>query len=82
MMLSSPAWEYMVDAAQRSVLFWDVMRQRGDQYREHLSQTTPHVLDFEAELVVDGRTCRGRSIMAHSHHPAKDIKIDRRGGHS
>src|SRR5262249_46711457 len=29
-----PAIEYMVDAAQRSVLFWDVMRQRGNQYRE------------------------------------------------
>ena len=25
-----PAMEYMVDAAQRSVLFWDVMRQRGN----------------------------------------------------
>ena len=46
----------MVDAAQRSVLFWDVMRQRGDQYREHLAQTAPHVLSFAAELVVDGRT--------------------------
>ena len=48
--------EYMIDAAQRSVLFWDVMRQRGNQYREHLAETVPHVLDYEAELVVDGRT--------------------------
>ena len=46
----------MVDAAQRSVLFWDVMRQRGNQYREHLAETAPHVLDYEVELVVDGRT--------------------------
>ena len=45
----------MVDAAQRSVLFWDVMRQRGNQYREHLAETAPHVLDFEVELVIDGR---------------------------
>jgi Protein of unknown function (DUF3141) len=51
-----PAMEYMVDAAQRSVLFWDVMRQRGNQYREHLAETAPHVLDYEVELVVDGRT--------------------------
>jgi hypothetical protein len=28
----APAMEYMVDAAQRSVLFWDVMRQRGNQF--------------------------------------------------
>ncbi|HVO93775.1 MAG TPA: DUF3141 domain-containing protein [Terriglobales bacterium] len=46
----------MIDAAQRSVLFWDVMRQRGNQYREHLAQTAPHVLDYQVELVVDGRT--------------------------
>jgi pimeloyl-ACP methyl ester carboxylesterase len=50
-----PAVEYFVDAAQRSVLFWDVMRQRGNQYREHLEETAPHVLDYEAELLVDGR---------------------------
>jgi pimeloyl-ACP methyl ester carboxylesterase len=50
-----PAVEYLVDAAQRTVLFWDVMRQRGNQYREHLAETAPHVLDYEAELVIDGR---------------------------
>src|SRR6188472_1160329 len=53
---SNPAWEYLVDAAQRSVLFWDVMRQRGKQYREHMAQTVPHVLHYEVELVMDGRT--------------------------
>jgi pimeloyl-ACP methyl ester carboxylesterase len=52
----APAVEYMVDAAQRTVLFWDVMRQRGNQYREHLAQAAPHVLSYAAELVVDGRT--------------------------
>ncbi len=50
-----PAVEYLVDAAQRSVLFWDVMRQRGNQYREHLTETAPHVLNYEVELLVDGR---------------------------
>jgi Protein of unknown function (DUF3141) len=52
----SPVFEYMVDAAQRSVLFWDVMRQRGNAYRDHLAKVAPHVLQFAAELVVDGRT--------------------------
>ena len=52
----SPVMDYMIDAAQRGVLFWDVMRERGNQYREHLSQTAPHVLEYEVELVVDGRT--------------------------
>jgi Protein of unknown function (DUF3141) len=54
--LFAPAAQYMLDAAQRSVLFCDVMRQRGNQYREHLAETAPHVLDYEVELVVDGRT--------------------------
>ncbi len=53
--LFTPAAEYFVDAAQRSVLFWDVMRQRGDQYREHMAETAPHVLDYKVELVIDGR---------------------------
>ncbi len=56
-----PMLEYMTDAAQRSVLFWDVMRQRGDQYRDHLAETVPHVLDYKAELVMDGRTL-GRPV--------------------
>jgi hypothetical protein len=50
-----PAIEYLIDAAQRNVLFWDVMRQRGNQYREHLAETAPHVLDYKAELIIDGR---------------------------
>jgi pimeloyl-ACP methyl ester carboxylesterase len=50
------AMEYVVDAAQRTVLFWDTMRQRGNQYREHLAETAPHVLDYEIELIIDGRT--------------------------
>ena len=53
--LFAPMIEYYVDVAQRSVLFWDVMRQRGNQYREHQAETVPHVLDYKAELVVDGR---------------------------
>jgi pimeloyl-ACP methyl ester carboxylesterase len=51
-----PAMEYIVDVAQRSVLFWDVMRQRGNQYREHLAETAPNVLDYEVELILSGKT--------------------------
>jgi hypothetical protein len=50
------AFEYFTDAAQRTLLFWDVIRQRGNQYREHLAETVPHVLDYAFELLVDGRT--------------------------
>ena len=42
------AAEYMADATQRSILFWDVLRQRGNQYREHLADPVPHVLDYKS----------------------------------
>jgi hypothetical protein len=53
--LFSSAFEYLVDTGQRNVLFLDVMRQRGVQYREHLAETAPHVLDYGVELILDGR---------------------------
>jgi uncharacterized protein DUF3141 len=56
--LVAKAVEYMVDAGQRSVLFLDIMRQRGDQYRDHVAQTAPHVLSYAAELIIDGRTLK------------------------
>ena len=37
--LVASAVEYMIDAGQRTALFLDIMRQRGDQYREHVAQT-------------------------------------------
>jgi hypothetical protein len=49
------AAEYVVDAAQRSLLFCDVLRQRGNQYLEHIAQKTPNVLSFGWELVMSGR---------------------------
>ncbi|HET7085551.1 MAG TPA: DUF3141 domain-containing protein [Rhizomicrobium sp.] len=52
----APAMDYMVDCAQRSVLFLDVLRQRGNQYREHLKEPVPNVLDYKTELVLDGRS--------------------------
>src|SRR3982750_4878785 len=49
------AFEYWVDAWQRSILLLDVLRQRGNNYVEHNARRAPHVLTFEAELVLDGR---------------------------
>ena len=48
--------EYLIDAGQRTVLYWDVMRQRGNQYEEHMALTAPHVLQFDHHLILDGRT--------------------------
>lgn len=52
---AAAALDYSIDAWQRAVLYADVMRQRGDQYREHLEDDAPHVLDFAYDVVVSGR---------------------------
>jgi pimeloyl-ACP methyl ester carboxylesterase len=49
------AMAYQVDAWQRSILFLDTMRRRGLQYEEHAAQIVPNVLEYQAELVMDGR---------------------------
>jgi hypothetical protein len=51
----APAIEYTIDAGQRAVMFWDVMRQRGNQYHEHMARLAPHVLSYQGEIVIDGR---------------------------
>jgi pimeloyl-ACP methyl ester carboxylesterase len=50
-----PAHEYLRDAWQRSILFLDILRQRGNIFREQQEKTAPHVLEFEADLIMDGR---------------------------
>ena len=49
------AMDYWRDTVERQVLFLDVMRERGNQYLEHMEQTKPNVLGFESELIMDGR---------------------------
>jgi len=51
------AWpQYLIDCAQRAVIFWDTLRQRGNNYLEHEQKGQPPVLHFEHEMVLDGRT--------------------------
>jgi hypothetical protein len=51
-----PVGEYVVDATQRTILFWDLLRQRSEQYYAQKAKAVPHVLNFDAELVLDART--------------------------
>jgi len=48
-------YDYFVDFWQRTILFWDVMRQRSNNYYQHNAMSVPHVLHFETELLLDGR---------------------------
>ncbi|SHN16559.1 Protein of unknown function [Duganella sacchari] len=53
--LVQQASDYWIDAAQRSVLFMEVLRERGDERNHRAEQTAPHVLSFKFEVVMDGR---------------------------
>jgi hypothetical protein len=48
-------YSYAVDATQRSILFWDTLRQRGNNFVEHTRAGLPPVLHVEYETIVDGR---------------------------
>lgn len=52
----NPSTQYLIDMGQRSILYWDVMRQRGNQYQEHIAKEKPHVLGFKYTVEIDGRT--------------------------
>ncbi|MFO1142813.1 MAG: DUF3141 domain-containing protein [Amaricoccus sp.] len=52
---AAAAVEYLSDAWQRSILFLDVMRRRAEEYEAHAAEPAPNVLDYRAELVLDGR---------------------------
>jgi pimeloyl-ACP methyl ester carboxylesterase len=47
---------YAVDFAQRSILLWDTLRQRGNNFVEHTRRGLPPVLHFDYEMVMDGRS--------------------------
>lgn len=48
--------QYAADAVQRSVLFWDTLRRRGDQFAEHPWLGEEPVLHFDYDVVLDGRS--------------------------
>ncbi len=47
--------QYATDFGQRSILFWDALRQRGNQYVALEAKGKPPVLHFEYETVMDAR---------------------------
>lgn len=47
--------EYLIDAFQRSILFTDILRKRGNIYLEHLRDGKPPVLTFEYETIMSGK---------------------------
>jgi hypothetical protein len=48
-------FDYLRDACERSVLFWDALRQRADNMIAHERAGKPPLLDFDYELLLDAR---------------------------
>jgi len=62
---------------QRTILFWDVLRRRSTAYYEQRAKPVPHVLSFDAELVLDGRTLdRPANYLLVRIKPPAGVRID------
>ena len=74
------AWpEYMVDALQRSVLFLDLLRQRGNEEIEISSRPMATVLRFDHEELMSGRSLpRPINYSLLRILPSPGVAIDRR----
>ena len=85
--------EYLIDAWQRTILTWDVLRERGNEALEHATSGKPPVLIFDYETVLDGRTLPKPvnyallRVKPAADHPPTDptkrpfVVIDPRAGH-
>ncbi len=95
-LLSQPTldqWvEYFTDLGQRSLLFWDTLRQRGDNTLAHQRSGYPLLLKFDHEVLIDGTKLPrpvNYSLLRILAGPAQQIDtdsrptivIDPRGGH-
>lgn len=49
------AFDYWIDACQRQILFFDILRQRGNAYFEQKKSHAPNVLHFDSSVLIDGR---------------------------
>ena len=47
---------YAADTMQRSILFWNTLHQRGNNFVENMFQGLKPVLNFDYDMILDGRT--------------------------
>lgn len=47
--------EYLVDSMQRSTIFLDILRKRGNGYIRHIKSGQPPVLRFNYEMILNGK---------------------------
>ncbi len=69
--------DFAIDMVRRSILFLDVLRRRGNDFREYEASGQPPLLAFDYEVLIDGRDlpdpvnyCLVRII------PPKGVRVD------
>ena len=56
---------------QRSILFWDTLRQRGNNWIEHEKAGKPPLLHFEWEMIADARGFERPELRPRAHHSSR-----------
>jgi len=73
----SDPWSYAVDFVQRSILLWDALRRRGNDYVEQSQQGVTSVLKFRYETIADGRKfARPVNYALVAIVPPADVQVD------
>jgi hypothetical protein len=49
------AYEYWLDSGQRSILFMDILRKRGNNYFATIKKGEPPVLIFDYKVILEGK---------------------------
>jgi pimeloyl-ACP methyl ester carboxylesterase len=71
--------DYTVDFVQRSMLFWDTLRRRGNNWLEHEAAGKPPVLAYDYEVLADARTFeRPANYALVRIVPPGDVRVDDR----
>ena len=71
--------EYIVDSVQRSIIFTDILRKRGNNYIKHIRSGQPPVLAFNYELILNAKTFKHPSnyaLVRISERRSKDLPFD------
>ncbi|MFZ1037459.1 MAG: DUF3141 domain-containing protein, partial [Smithella sp.] len=71
--------EYIVDSVQRSIIFTDILRKRGNNYIKHIRSGQPPVLAFNYELILNAKAFKHPSnyaLVRISERRSKDLPLD------
>ncbi|HOD63685.1 MAG TPA: DUF3141 domain-containing protein [Smithellaceae bacterium] len=72
--------DYLVDSAQRSIIFLDILRKRGNNYIQHIRSGQPPVLTFNYEMILNAKHFErpvNYALVRISERRRKDIDPDR-----